>query len=78
MAFRQPVSMDQAAGDNSLDCVVTLGDNIPTQLSESASTRHWNLKSPKGNQIESLREIQSDIKNRITNLINQLASDKTG
>ena len=78
MAFRQPGSVDQMGGDNSLDCVITMGDNIPTQLSVSASSQHWNITSPTGNQIEQLREIQSHIKNRIPDLINQLKSNKTG
>ena len=78
MAFRQPQSLDVVADGKSLDCVITMGDNIPTQLPVSASTQHWDLPDPTGKQMDFMRELQIDIKSRVTKLISQLTSDQPG
>ena len=78
MAFRQPQSLDVAVDGKSLDCVITMGDNIPTQLPVSASTQHWDLPDPIGKQMDFMRELQIDIKSRVTKLISQLTSDQPG
>jgi multimeric flavodoxin WrbA/protein-tyrosine-phosphatase len=73
MAFRKPQSVETHAGGKPCDWMITMGDNaIAIPQKACTSTQHWALPDPSGMQIESMRKLRNDIKNRVTELIDRL------
>lgn len=72
MAFKKPVSLEEAIGEMDMNYGVTMGCEVACPVLPGAEIIEWDLTDPAGKPIEVMREMRDEIEGKVRDLVEQI------
>jgi multimeric flavodoxin WrbA len=72
MAFRVPITIEEAIFEVKPELIVTMGCGEECPFVPGATMRDWDLPDPSGESAEFMRNVRDEVEKRVKDLINEL------